>query len=74
MEPVIYILSGILLFFFLRSLMVLVDAFRLAVFFKDNLDGLPKELPKHIQNLKEELGDETFLDLYESVKKGASGD
>ena len=69
MQIIIFIAVGIFLYFFISGMMMVADAYRLVLFYKDNMETIPDVLPKHIQRIKEELGDESFNELYENFKE-----
>ena len=50
-------------------MIIFISIIKLAKFFEDNPNGLPDKLPEHVQDFKDDIGEERFKELYISYKE-----
>ncbi len=68
-DIIIYLSLGVIIYF-LGSFFIFIRSINKVVnFFKEHPTQLPVKLPKYIQEVKDDLGEEVFNEMYKKVQE-----
>lgn len=70
MDVLLYLCLGVVLYVVGSLIIMAVNVNKVVSYFIEHPDGLPKDLPPHVKEFKDHIGEDKFDELYKDFQEG----